>query len=172
MYSEKSYAALFFDEIEEYQELEAELERELISDPHNKHILNNLGLINFEAGDIKKSESYLELSSQLGDIMALETLCDLYAKTERISLAINTVESLIPKLNESYKIGIYHRKIAQYYIDSGTLDLAIESYQKSLQVAPEFNRALLFIAETFEKLGQKDKGREYRVKYGKSKLKQ
>ena len=169
MYNEKSYAALFFDELDEYQELEVRLLEELQKDENNPHILNNLGVIHFESGDIDKAEEYLVSSDHLGNRQALETLCDLYSKTERVDKAIDSIYSMIKTENDIYKVGVYHRTIARYYVDSNSIDKAIEEYNKSLEIDPSFNNTYLLMAECLEEVGQKERGREYRVKYGKSK---
>ncbi len=169
MYNQDSYKALLFDELEEYQEARSILENELDSDPTNIHLTNNLGILHFEIGNMELAEKFLHSSSKLGNLCALESLGDVYAKTGRLKEAVNLVENLIENETDSTQIGVYRRTIAIYYENAGDSKLAIESYKSSLEVDPNFDKALLFIAETLEKSGHEKEGREYRVKYGNNK---
>ncbi|MCV6620426.1 MAG: hypothetical protein OIF51_01580 [Cellvibrionaceae bacterium] len=169
MYKTKSFAALFFDEVEEYRDLEAQLRSELVSEPENQHILNNLGLIHFELGELEKAEEHFIAAKDLGSSRALESLCEVYTKTDRLGDAIDSIRSLIESEKDRYQIGVYHRTLARYFIDSSDIELALREYEKSLEIDPSFNKVYLLMAECLEKSGQQERGRNYRVKYGASK---
>lgn len=77
-------------------------------DPKNETVLYNLGVLNYESGDLKSSLSYFTkyLKSHPKDVSAHEVVFDIYKKQKNEDLAFNEA-AIIVKLDPK-KINLYH----------------------------------------------------------------
>jgi len=77
-------------------------------DPKNETVLYNLGVLNYESGDLKSSLSYFTkyLKSQPKDVSAHEVVFDIYKKQKNEDMAFKEA-AIVVKLDPK-KINLYH----------------------------------------------------------------
>lgn len=118
----------------------AEYEEILLKEPNNAKVLNFLGVLNAQLGNIKKSIEYLHLSVMVNpaDIYAINNLGSSLRSANRLQEAISCYEISIA-LDKNYdgahfNLGVCFQLLGQY-------ERAIQVFEEAIAINPEYGAA-------------------------------
>lgn len=148
----KSYRALYYDELEEYKTMISELSEHLEVNPENIHALNNRAVANWETGKIRDAIEDLKNVLDIGakDYVPYHNLGEIYEKEGDLEAALElyrTAIELWPTDVSCYRIRAY----ALYYAERWSE--AIPDFDKSIEFDPNCKKTYLDRAKAKEKIG-------------------
>ncbi|QDU42643.1 Tetratricopeptide repeat protein [Symmachiella dynata] len=148
----ESYAALFFDEMEEYQALISQLTNHLIRNGRNVHALNNRAVANWEIGNVEEAKADLESVLDIGadNHVPYHKLGEIYEKQGDLEGAIALYSKAVerwPSESSCYSIRAYALFCAKRWVE------AIPDFDKALEIYGDWKKWYLDRATAKEKIG-------------------
>jgi len=158
----KSYRALFYDELEEYESAIQELTQHLKKNPTDGIAYNNRGLAYSEIGRGEEALVDLEKAMALSPLDPIPYM-NRGAPYERRQ-PVGQFEEAITDFSKAIAIdsmdASFHRSKAYACLKIDRLQEAIDSFANAIRLDPEFRQTYIDRGETYRKLGDQLKAEQ------------
>ncbi len=151
-----SLAACYFKQ-EDLSQSRAMYSRALQLDPRNPQILNNMGLLSFEAGDLEAAERYLTLSLKEEETFdALFNFGKCHLRNSRLRLALSTFQKALRLAEDKIDEREAYLFLGKTYHGLKNSFLALSCLRNSHQLGCDYVELYLLLLETAEETGHRE----------------
>ncbi len=150
---ERSYSALMYDTLEEYQAAISELSDYIESHPINVSALNNRGIAYWETGELEKAQDDFKRAAQHSklDILPVKHWGMLLEKQGNLEGAIDKYRQCI---QSAPKDASMNRCLAHIYVKEQKYADALPYLSEAIRCDKFFRQTYLDRADVYEKLGR------------------